>query len=154
SLHPAQDAAEEAVCKALDRFRAFLLDGVTGSGKTEVYLRIVERVVAGGRQALIMVPEIGLTPQLVARFQRRFQVPVAVLHSGLSDRERLCAWLMARDGRVPIVIGTRSAVFTPLPALGVIVVDEEHDLSLKQQEGFRYSGRDVAIVRAHRAGIP
>lgn len=154
ALNPAQEAAVAAVCKTLDRFQAFLLDGVTGSGKTEVYLRIVERVVAGGRQALIMVPEIGLTPQLVARFQRRFRVPVAVLHSGLSDRERLCAWLMARDGRVPIMIGTRSAVFTPLPALGVIVVDEEHDLSLKQQEGFRYSGRDVAIVRAHRAGVP
>ncbi len=153
-LNPAQEAAVDAVCGARGAFQAFLLDGVTGSGKTEVYLRVVDHVVADGRQALILVPEIGLTPQLVARFRRRFRVPVAVLHSGLSGRERLCAWLAARDGQTPIVIGTRSAVFTPLPGLGVIIVDEEHDLSLKQQDGFRYSGRDVAIMRARRAGIP
>lgn len=154
SLNAAQNEAVTAVCGSLRRYQAFLLDGVTGSGKTEVYLRIIEQVLAQGLQALVLVPEIGLTPQLVTRFQRRFNVPLAVLHSGLSDRERLTAWLMARDGQAPIVIGTRSAVFTPLARPGVFIIDEEHDLSLKQQEGFRYSARDVAVMRAHQAQVP
>jgi len=154
ALNADQAGAVEAIAAALARYEAFLLDGVTGSGKTEVYLTAIERVVAGGRQALVLVPEIGLTPQLVGRFQARFGVPIAVLHSGLTEQERLGAWLAAREGTAPIVIGTRSAVFTPLKAPGLFVVDEEHDLSFKQQEGFRYSARDVAVVRAHRAGVP
>ncbi|MCK5640042.1 MAG: primosomal protein N', partial [Gammaproteobacteria bacterium] len=128
--------------------------GVTGSGKTEVYLRIIEEVLASGRQALVLVPEIGLTPQLVQRFQQRFPVPIALLHSGLNDTERLNAWLMARDGSAPIVIGTRSAVFTPLCKPGVIIVDEEHDASYKQHDGFRYSARDLAVMRGHLVQVP
>jgi primosomal protein N' (replication factor Y) len=150
----AQQIAIETVAAALNRFQCFLLHGVTGSGKTEVYLRLVEQVLAQNRQALVLVPEIGLTPQLVNRFRQRFSVPIALLHSGLNDQERLCAWLAARDGRAPIVLGTRSAVFAPLKNPGLIVVDEEHDSSYKQQDGFRYSARDCAVMRAAHAGIP
>jgi len=153
-LNAAQQDAVSTVTAALDAFGVFLLDGVTGSGKTEVYLGIIDAVLARGQQALVLAPEIGLTPQLVARFQERFPVPIAVLHSGLSDRERLCAWLAAKNGDAPIVIGTRSAVFTPLARPGLIVLDEEHDLSFKQQEGFRYSARDVAVKRAQLEGLP
>ncbi len=136
-------------------FRAFLLQGVTGSGKTEVYMRCVERTLARGQQSLILVPEIGLTPQLVERFRRRFPAAtIALLHSGLSDLQRLQAWLEARSGRAGIVIGTRSAVFAPLPQAGLIVIDEEHDASLKQQDGFRYSARDLAVWRARQLGVP
>lgn len=135
-------------------FGCYLLDGVTGSGKTEVYLELVADTVAAGHQALVLIPEIGLTPQLVRRFSSRFQVPIVALHSGLSDRERLNAWLAARDGQAAIVIGTRSAIFTPLARPGLIVVDEEHDLSFKQQDGFRYNARDLAVVRASRLNIP
>ncbi len=153
-LNPAQGDAIEEVSQALDGFNAFLLDGVTGSGKTEVYLRIVEAVLEQGRQALVLVPEIGLTPQLLARFRARLPGPLAVLHSGLGDRERLTAWLQARDGTAAVVIGTRSAVFAPLQVPGVIIIDEEHDMSFKQQEGFRYNARDLAVVRARQLGIP
>jgi primosomal protein N' (replication factor Y) len=154
ALNAAQAAAAAAVRARLDRFAAFLLDGVTGSGKTEVYLELVREVVAGGRQALLLVPEIGLTPQVLERFQRRAGARIAVLHSGLAEGERERAWLAARSGRADVLIGTRSAVFTPLPRLGLVVVDEEHDASYKQQEGFRYSARDLAVVRAQRAGCP
>ncbi|MDF9433838.1 primosomal protein N' [Chromohalobacter israelensis] len=140
--------------EGLDRYHPCLLHGVTGSGKTEVYLQLIEAVLARGRQALVLVPEIGLTPQTLSRFRQRFQVPVVALHSGLTDLERLDAWDAARTGRAPIVIGTRSAVFTPLAMPGVIVIDEEHDGSFKQQEGLRYHARDLAIARAHRDGIP
>ncbi len=153
-LNPAQQRAVDAIDAARDGFNTLLLEGVTGSGKTEVYLQAIARVLAAGRQVLVLVPEIGLTPQLYQRFTRRFDCPIALLHSGLNDNERLCAWSMARSGEARIVIGTRSAVFTPLPEPGLIVVDEEHDASLKQQEGFRYSGRDLAVVRARREGIP
>lgn len=149
----AQQTAADAI-GAPDNFRCLLLHGVTGSGKTEIYLRVIERMLTQGRQALVLVPEIGLTPQLVARFRSRFAVPIAVLHSGLTEQERLGAWLMARAGSAPIVIGTRSAVFAPLPNLGLIVVDEEHDTSYKQQDGLRYHARDVAVMRASREGIP
>ena len=152
-LNATQQAAVDAI-GAAGGFNAFLLHGITGSGKTEVYLHAVERALAAGRSALILVPEIGLTPQVVARFRERFAVPLAVLHSGLNDAERACAWLMARAGKAPIVLGTRSAVFAPLPRLGLIVVDEEHDGSYKQQDGFRYSARDVAIMRARREQLP
>lgn len=138
----------------LNTFQPALLDGVTGSGKTEVYLRLIRKVQARGRQALILVPEIGLTPQLVDRFRRRLPGRLAVLHSGLGDGERQQAWLAARDGDVDVVVGTRSAVFTPLARPGLIVVDEEHDPSLKQQEGLRYSARDLAVRRASKLRVP
>jgi primosomal protein N' (replication factor Y) len=153
-LTPAQSAALAALVENLDRFAVWLLHGVTGSGKTEVYLRCVEHALARDRQALVLVPEITLTPQLVSRFEQRFAAPIAVLHSGLGDSERLAAWRHARAGEVGIVIGTRSAVFTPLRRPGLIVVDEEHDASYKQQDGFRYSARDLAIVRAQRERVP
>ncbi len=153
-LNPAQAQAVQRVNEALGRFGAFLLDGVTGSGKTEVYLRVVEAVLATGRQALVLVPEIGLTPQLLGRFQARVPGPLAVLHSGLSDRKRLDAWLLARSGGASVVIGTRSAVFAPLRSAGVIIVDEEHDASFKQQDGFRYNARDLAVVRARQLDVP
>ena len=138
----------------LHGFRAFLLDGITGSGKTEVYLALGERHLSAGHQVLILVPEIALTPQLLRRIERRIQAPIALLHSGLSAGERERAWLQALRGAARVVVGTRSAVFTPMPELGLIVVDEEHDLSFKQQEGFRYSARDLAVVRARRRNCP
>lgn len=153
-LTSAQQEAVQAVGAEFDAFGVHLLHGVTGSGKTEVYLQLVERAVRAQRQALVLVPEIALTPQFVQRFEQRFSIPVAVLHSGLSDQERLCAWLSARAGKASIVLGTRSAVFTPLARPGLIVVDEEHDPSYKQQDGFRYSARDVAIMRARREQLP
>ncbi len=151
---PEQRLAIDAIAAASGTFAPFLLHGVTGSGKTEVYLRAIEAVVARGEQALVLVPEIALTPQLVARFAQRFDAPLAVLHSSLSDQERLRAWRAARSGTAPVVIGTRSAIFAPLARPGLIVVDEEHDPSYKQQEGFRYSARDLALVRAQRLAIP
>ncbi|ALP54146.1 primosomal protein N' [Candidatus Tenderia electrophaga] len=154
ALNPAQAQAVEAIERCLNRFSPVLLDGVTGSGKTEVYLHAIAAVLLAGRQALVLVPEITLTPQLVERFKRRFNVPMAVLHSGLGDRERLNAWLLARGGEAAIIIGTRSAVFTPLLNPGIIIVDEEHDSAFKQQSGLRYSARDLAIVRAQRLDIP
>jgi primosomal protein N' (replication factor Y) len=154
-LAPEQHTAVEQITASLGRFSAFLLYGITGSGKTEVYLQIVERVLARGERALVLVPEIGLTPQLVERFHERFNTPLAVLHSALTDHERLQAWRAAFSGHARIILGTRSAVFAPVPDLGVIVVDEEHDASFKQHEGgFRYSARDLAVVRAQQAGVP
>lgn len=148
-----QQAALQAIA-AGKGFTAWLLQGITGSGKTEVYLQSIEHCLRDGRQALILVPEIGLTPQTVERFRRRFNVPLAVLHSGLNDRERLDAWLAAREGEAALVIGTRSAIFTPLARPGLLIVDEEHDLSYKQQEGLRYNARDLAVYRAHLEQIP
>lgn len=152
-LNPAQASAVTEVIAASGSFQPFLLNGVTGSGKTEVYLEIIAAALRAGKQALVLVPEIGLTPQLLSRFRTRFGT-VAAFHSGLSDTERLQTWLAASNGRARVVIGTRSAVFVPLQHPGIIVVDEEHDASFKQQEGFRYSARDVAVVRAQRSGIP
>ncbi|MFU8838341.1 MAG: primosomal protein N', partial [Thiohalomonadaceae bacterium] len=154
ALNPAQQAAVDAILASQGEYAALLLEGVTGSGKTEVYLHGIAALLAAGRQVLVLVPEIGLTPQLYQRFAERFDCPIALLHSGLNDQERLCAWSMARSGEAGIVIGTRSAIFTPLPRLGLIIVDEEHDASFKQQEGFRYSGRDLAVVRARRENLP
>ena len=150
----AQAHAITEITAALGDFAPFLLHGVTGSGKTEVYLRVIESVLARGEQALVLVPEIALTPQATARFRGRFAVPLAVLHSGLTDGERLAMWRAARSGAAPLVIGTRSAIFVPLARPGIIIVDEEHDASYKQQEGFRYSARDLALLRAQRHGIP
>ena len=135
-------------------FSPFLLEGITGSGKTEVYLQAIDRLVAEQQQALVLIPEISLTPQTVARFTARFNVPIAVLHSSLSDKERLQAWHQAQLGIARIVIGTRSAVFTPMKNLKLIIIDEEHDLSFKQQDGFRYSARDLALKRAQLEQCP
>jgi primosomal protein N' (replication factor Y) len=149
-LNADQQRALESL-RATSGYAAFLLDGVTGSGKTEVYLQLMHDVLALDQQVLILVPEIGLTPQLVTRLRQRLGVEPVVLHSGLTDVERLSAWRNAQQGHAKLVVGTRSAVFTPLPKLGLIVVDEEHDHSLKQQEGLRYSARDLAIVRARNS---
>jgi len=137
-----------------DHFNCFLLNGVTGSGKTEVYLRLIRQYVEMGRQVLVLVPEISLTPQLLSRFQRRIAACIVGLHSALNDTQRLHHWVLASSGRAAVVIGTRSAIFTPLPDLGLIVIDEEHDASLKQQDGFRYHARDLALMRARNANCP
>ena len=155
TLLPEQRDAVEQVTAAAGAFAAFLLEGVTGSGKTEVYLRLTEETLARGLSVLVLVPEIGLTPQLVGRFRDRFEAPLAVLHSALTDQERLAAWRAASSGEARIVLGTRSAVFAPVTDLGLIVVDEEHDASFKQHEGaLRYSARDLAVVRARLAAVP
>ncbi|MCB1645003.1 MAG: primosomal protein N', partial [Pseudomonadales bacterium] len=145
--------------QAIDHIRSqsggtFLLNGVTGSGKTEVYFRLIADVLARGQQVLVLVPEIGLTPQTIERFNARFSCPVVVMHSALADGERYENYLDARSGAAAIIIGTRSAVFAPLKHPGLIVVDEEHDTSFKQHEGFRYSARDIAVKRGHDEGIP
>ncbi len=131
----------------------FLIEGVTGSGKTEVYLQRMQDVIEQGRQVLVLVPEIGLTPQLVSRLRKRLGIEPAVLHSGLTDIERLTAWRAARSGAARLIVGTRSAIFTPLKNPGLIIIDEEHDHSFKQQEGLRYSARDLAIVRAKHLDV-
>ena len=155
ALNPQQSAAVASVTASLGEFGAFVLHGVTGSGKTEVYFQLIERALERDAGTLLLVPEIGLTPQLVARFAARFDAPLAVLHSALTDGERLAAWRKAYTGHARIVLGTRSAVFAPVPRLGLIIVDEEHDASFKQHEGgFRYSARDLAVVRAQRSGVP
>jgi primosomal protein N' (replication factor Y) len=154
TLLPEQQAAVEAITSARG-FEAFLLHGVTGSGKTEVYLRAIEAVLARGQQALMLVPEIALTPQLEQRVSERFPgAHIVSAHSGIADAARARGFLAALDGRADIVLGTRLSVFMPLPRLGLIVVDEEHDASFKQQEGLRYSARDVAVFRAKQRDIP
>jgi primosomal protein N' (replication factor Y) len=154
-LTAAQGAAVGTITEALDRYAAFLLLGITGSGKTEVYLHCIAAALAGGRQALVLVPEINLTPQLAALFARRFPgTRVATLTSAAAENERAAGWLAAQSGAASIVLGTRLAVFAPFARLGLVVVDEEHDASFKQQEGVRYSARDLAVYRAHAAGAP
>lgn len=154
TLNAEQQQALERLQAQLGQFKACLLEGVTGSGKTEVYLQLIESALAENKQVLVLVPEIGLTPQTVQRFQVRFDVPIALLHSGLNEKERLQGWRQAKEGHARILIGTRSAVFTPLPDLGLIIIDEEHDGSFKQQDGLRYSARDFSLVRAQKANIP
>ena len=153
-LNDEQQQAVAAVGASLGRYQPFLLDGVTGSGKTEVYLALIEQVLAQDKQALLLVPEIGLAPQTVRRLRERLGVGVEVLHSNLSEGDRARAWLRARAGSARVILGTRSAVFTPLPRAGLIIVDEEHDSAYKQQEGFRYHARDLALVRARALGVP
>ncbi|TAN65905.1 MAG: primosomal protein N' [Methylobacter sp.] len=149
-----QQAAVTAVCDSLEQFGVFLLEGVTGSGKTEVYMQIIRAVLEQGRQVLVLLPEITLTPQLEERFRQRFTVSIAISHSKLTDRQRACAWLNMQRGECAILLGTRSALFTPLKNPGLIILDEEHDASFKQQEGFRFSARDVAVVRGKLLNIP
>jgi primosomal protein N' (replication factor Y) len=154
-LTAGQESAAGRVCASAGRFEAFLLHGVTGSGKTEVYLHLIAGTIGRGAQALILVPEISLTPQLEERFRHAFpQARLALMHSGLEDVARTKAWLQASRGDAAIVLGTRLAVLAPLPKLGLIIVDEEHDPSFKQQEGLRYSARDAAVYRARLAGCP
>jgi primosomal protein N' (replication factor Y) len=150
---PAQAEALAALREGAG-FRALLLEGVTGSGKTEVYLQAIRDCVAAGRQALVLVPEIGLTPQTLQRFRARLGLPVWEYHSGLAEGERARAWTAMARGEGRVLVGTRSAVFAPLPQAGLIVVDEEHDASYKQQDGIRYHARDVALVRARALEVP
>ncbi|MDH3642689.1 MAG: primosomal protein N' [Gammaproteobacteria bacterium] len=155
ALNPEQAAALAALESRPAGFAPTLLEGITGSGKTEIYLQLIQRLRNRGRQVLVLVPEIALTPQTVGRFERRFggSGAVASLHSNLTDRERLQTWLRCRNGEISVLIGTRSAVLAPFRDLGLIVVDEEHDGSFKQQDGLRYSARDVAVKRAQGLGI-
>jgi primosomal protein N' (replication factor Y) (superfamily II helicase) len=150
----AEQAAALQAARAAEAFDVALLQGVTGSGKTEIYLQRIADVRTAGRQALLLAPEIGLTPQLQQRLAQRFGESVAVYHSGLTEAARARLWLQARDGEVEVVVGTRSAILLPFRNLGLIVVDEEHDTAYKQQDGFRYSARDLAILRAQRLKIP
>ncbi|MDF2867053.1 MAG: primosomal protein [Gammaproteobacteria bacterium] len=154
ALNPAQQQAVAEISAQLKQAKTFLLDGVTGSGKTEIYLQVIAEVIKHGQQALILVPEINLTPQTVERFRARFNIETVVLHSNLTDNQRLTAWLQAQTGAAPIVIGTRSAIFTPLAKPGIIIVDEEHDASFKQQDSFRYCARDLAVMRGKLENIP
>ncbi len=152
--NPQQQSAIDTVCDNLGRFGVFLLEGVTGSGKTEVYLQIIRTVLERGQQVLVLVPEITLTPQLEGRFRQRFSVSIALSHSKLTDKQRQTAWLQMQQGECSILLGTRSALFTPLKNPGLIILDEEHDTSFKQQEGFRFSARDIAVVRGKLLHIP
>ncbi len=152
--NPQQQSAIVAVTASLEQFGVFLLEGVTGSGKTEVYMQIIRTVLERGLQVLVLLPEITLTPQLEERFRQRFNVSIAISHSKLTDRQRAVAWLSMQRNECSILLGTRSALFTPIPNLGLIILDEEHDSSFKQQEGFRFSARDVAVVRGKLLKIP
>ncbi|WP_329604916.1 primosomal protein N' [Spartinivicinus ruber] len=154
TLNQSQQQAVTTVTNQLNQFHCFLLKGVTGSGKTEVYLQIIEACLKQKCQALILIPEIGLTPQTLQRFKARFSVPIVALHSNLTDLERWQAWQTASSGQAGIIIGTRSAIFTPMAKPGVIIIDEEHDSSFKQQDNLRYSARDVAVYRANQLQIP
>jgi len=152
--NPEQQQAIEQISQNLNAFSVFLLEGVTGSGKTEVYMQVIEKILHLGKQVLVLLPEITLTPQLEQRFRQRFNVPVVSSHSRMTDNERLNAWLKMQTGSASILLGTRSALFTSLKNPGIIIMDEEHDSSFKQQEGFRFSARDVAIVKARNLNIP
>lgn len=154
ALTEEQAVAVQAIGADLEHFACHLLDGVTGSGKTEVYLRLAERVLAAGRQVLLLVPEIGLTPQLLRRFRERLGLEPLVSHSGIAAGERLEAWAAALRGEARLLIGTRSALFLPLVRPGLMIIDEAHDASFKQQDGFRYAAADVAVKRAHDLDVP
>lgn len=153
-LNTEQKIAVETINREDDHFTAWLIAGVTGSGKTEVYLTVLAKILAKGKQALVLVPEIGLTMQTITRFRERFHAPVEVLHSRLNKSARLAVWLKARCNKCAIVIGTRSALFTPFARLGGIVIDEEHDISYKQNNGWLYHARDLAVLRAREENIP
>ena len=149
-----QSFAINEVLKSSSEFNGFLLHGVTGSGKTEVYLNITERLLKTGKQVLVLVPEIGLTPQMISRFEERIEGQVVAVHSQLNDTQKQDAYLLAKNGDAKVILGTRSAIFTPIPNLGLVIVDEEHDNSFKQQSNFRYSARDLSFMRAKFANVP
>ncbi len=149
-----QNKAIKSVLKSENNFHGFLLHGVTGSGKTEVYLSITQALLKKGRQVLVLVPEIGLTPQMISRFEERVEAKVVAVHSQLNETQKLDAYLLAKNAEAGVVLGTRSAIFTPMPNLGLVIVDEEHDGSFKQQSSFRYSARDLSFIRAKLANIP
>ena len=149
-----QSFAINEVLKNSSEFNGFLLHGVTGSGKTEVYLNITERLLKTGKQVLVLVPEIGLTPQMISRFKERIEGQVVAVHSQLNDTQKQDAYLLAKNGDAKVILGTRSAIFTPIPNLGLVIVDEEHDNSFKQQSNFRYSARDLSFMRAKFANVP
>ena len=149
-----QNKAIKEVLKSENNFHGFLLHGVTGSGKTEVYLNITQAILMKGGQVLVLVPEIGLTPQMIARFEERIEAKVVTVHSQLNETQKMDAYLMAKTGEAGVVLGTRSAIFTPMPNLGLVIVDEEHDGSFKQQSSFRYSARDLSFMRAKLASVP
>ena len=149
-----QSFAITEVLKSSSEFNGFLLHGVTGSGKTEVYLNITERLLKTGKQVLVLVPEIGLTPQMISRFKERIEGQVVAVHSQLNDTQKQDAYLLAKNGDAKVILGTRSAIFTPIPNLGLVIVDEEHDNSFKQQSNFRYSARDLSFMRAKFANVP
>ena len=149
-----QSFAITEVLKSSSEFNGFLLHGVTGSGKTEVYLNITERLLKTGKQVLVLVPEIGLTPQMISRFEERIEGQVVAVHSQLNDTQKQDAYLLAKNGDAKVILGTRSAIFTPIPNLGLVIVDEEHDNSFKQQSNFRYSARDLSFMRAKFANVP
>lgn len=154
TLNQKQQEAVDKILETQNQFNVFLLEGVTGSGKTEVYSQVIAEFIKKDQQALLLVPEIGLTPQTIQQFRDRFAVPIVTFHSAMTEKERLESWLAAKSGEAKIIIGTRSGIFAPLPNLGLIVIDEEHDLSFKQQEGFRYHARDLSIMRAYFENIP
>ncbi len=154
SITKAQKLAIDEILFSLDKYRGFLLHGVTGSGKTEVYLQLAQTVLCQGKQILILVPEINLIPQMIARFKSRLDTCIVCMHSQRNTTQNLDAYLMAKNNTAGVVLGTRSAIFTPMPNLGLIIIDEEHDSSFKQQSGFRYSARDLCFIRAKQANIP
>ncbi len=149
-----QNIAIEKVQNSLGQYTGFLLHGVTGSGKTEVYLQITQTLLNQGKQILVLVPEIGLTPQMISRFESRLETKIVAIHSQLNETQKLDAYIMAKKGDAGVVLGTRSAIFAPMPNLGLIIIDEEHDGSFKQQSSFRYSARDLSFIRAKQSNIP
>ncbi len=149
-----QSLAINEILAKQNNYHGFLLHGVTGSGKTEVYLRITQEALNQDKQVLVLVPEIGLTPQMISRFERRLKTRVVAIHSQLNETQKLDAYLMAKNGEAGVILGTRSAIFAPMPKLGMIIIDEEHDSSFKQQSSFRYSARDLSFIRAKQANIP
>lgn len=153
-LNEEQVSAANSIANGFAQYQAFLLQGITGSGKTEVYLDVIDKALVLDLQVLVLVPEISLTPQLTQRFMARLDTQIVSLHSGLNDSQRHAAWVQASKGVARVLIGTRSALFTPMPELGLVIIDEEHDASFKQQEGFRYHARDLALVRAKNKNIP
>lgn len=153
-LNAEQKNAFDVIQRHLENFQPFLLQGITGSGKTELYLHLCQAQIARGKQVLILIPEIGLTGQFVSRFQQGLNAKLALTHSAVSDKQRQQTWLLSREGHVDVIIGTRSAIFTPLQNPGLIIIDEEHDASFKQQDGLRYHARNIALLRARNLSIP
>ncbi|MBE8189436.1 MAG: primosomal protein N' [Candidatus Thioglobus sp.] len=153
-INPEQADAIKQISSKQGAYHGFLLHGVTGSGKTEVYLQITQKMLKKGKQVLVLVPEIGLTPQMISRFESRLKTKIVTIHSQRNETQKLDAYLLAKNGAAGVVLGTRSAIFAPMPNLGMIIIDEEHDGSFKQQSSFRYSARDLSFIRARQANVP